>query len=144
MIDPSFQWVNRIFVLPFENETDGEVHAKYYLPTVIIGGRSLFDQPIKNDFKTYDNIRKIATGQGDDYTTGCLLDYEYVKEHYRLIAIDLSKQQKLNADPKAMLNFTISIEKETSIFFITEEGKETVLDFSKGTVKLYWFHFVLI
>ena len=133
MIDPSFQWVNRLFVLLFENETDGEVHTKYYLPTeeikdfnVIIDGRNLFDQPIKNDFKTYDNIRKIATGQGDDYTTGCLLDYDYVKEHYRLIAIDLSKQQKLDADPKATLNFTISIEKETSIFFITEEGKETV------------------
>ena len=133
MIDPSFQWVNRLFVLLFENETDGEVHTKYYLPTeeikdfnVVIDGRNLFDQPIKNDFKTYDNIRKIATGQGDDYTTGCLLDYDYVKEHYRLIAIDLSKQQKLDADPKATLNFTISIEKETSIFFITEEGKETV------------------
>ena len=151
MIDPSFQWVNRLFVLLFENETDGEVHTKYYLPTeeikdfnVVIDGRNLFDQPIKNDFKTYDNIRKIATGQGDDYTTGCLLDYDYVKEHYRLIAIDLSKQQKLDADPKATLNFTISIEKETSIFFITEEVKETVLDFSKETVKLYWFHFVLI
>ena len=72
------------FVLPFENETDREVHTKYYLPTeeikdynVIIDGRNFFYQPTKNDFKTYDNIRKIATGQGDDYTTGCLLDYNY-------------------------------------------------------------------
>ena len=52
-----------------------------------------FDQPISNDFKTYENIRKIATGQGDDYTTGCLLDYPYLKENYEMIAIDLSKQQ---------------------------------------------------
>ena len=52
-----------------------------------------FDQPISNDFKTYENIRKIATGQGDDYTTGCLLDYPCLKENYEMIAIDLSKQQ---------------------------------------------------
>ena len=67
-----------------------------------------FDQPIKNDQITYDNIRKIATGQGDYYPTGCLLDYLYFKEHYKLIAIDLRKQQALDADPKAIqqINFT--------------------------------------
>ena len=64
----------------------------------MINGRDFFDQPIKNDLKAYDNIRKI---QGDDYTTGCLLDYPYFKRYYKLIAIDLSKQQKLEADPKA-------------------------------------------
>ena len=63
---------------------------------------NFFDQPIKNDQITYDNIWKIATCQGDDYTIGCLPDYNYFKEHYMLIAIDLSKQQKLDADPKAM------------------------------------------
>ena len=67
----------------------------------MINGRDFFDQPIKNDLKAHDNIRKIATGQGDDYTTGCLLDYPYFKRYYKLIAIDLSKQQKLEADPKA-------------------------------------------
>ena len=94
-------------VLPFENETDREVHTQYYLPTeeikdynVTIDGRNFFDQPINNDFKTYDNTRKIATGQGEYYTTGCLLDYKYFKEHYKLIAIDLSKQQKLDAVSK--------------------------------------------
>ena len=69
---------------------------------VLIDGRNFSDQPIKNDLKTYDNIKKIATGQGDDYTTGCLLDYRYFKKYYKLIAIDLSKQQKLDADPKAI------------------------------------------
>ena len=85
------------------------MHTKYYLPTeeindynVTIDGRNFFDQPIKNGFKTYCNIRNITTGQGDDDTTGCLLDYNYFKEHYRLIAIDLSKQQHLDADPKAI------------------------------------------
>ena len=68
---------------------------------VMIDWRNFFDQPIKSDLKSYDKIRKIATGQGDDYTTGCLLDYPYFKRYYKLIAIDLSKQQKLEADPKA-------------------------------------------
>ena len=90
LVDSIFQEVNRLFVLSFENETNREVHKKYYI------GRNFFDQPIKNDLKTYDNIRKISAGQGDDYTAGWLLDYNYLKEHYELIAIDLSEQQKKN------------------------------------------------
>ena len=67
----------------------------------MINGRNFFDQPKKkNDLKTFNNIRKIAMGQGYDYTTGCLLDYPYFKKYFKLIAIDLSKQQKLDADPK--------------------------------------------
>ena len=63
-------------------------------------GRNYLDQRVKNDLKTYDNIRKSSIGQGDDYTTGCLLDYPYCKKYYKLIVIDLSKQQKLDADLK--------------------------------------------
>ena len=89
--------------------------------------------------KTYENIRKITTGQGDDYTTGCLLDYAYFKDHYKMIAIDLSKQQALDADPRAIqqINFTANLDRagNTTMFFIIEEAKETVLDFSQGTVK---------
>ena len=84
--------------MPFKDDDGQESHRQYYLPTVeikdynvVIDGRNFFDQPIKNDLKTYDNIRKIATDQGDDYTTGCLLDYPYFKKYYRLIIIDLSK-----------------------------------------------------
>ena len=84
--------------------------------------------------KTYDNIRKIVTGQWDVYTTGCLLDYPHFKEHYMLIAIDLSKQQKLDADPKAIQQ--INVTQNATIFFTIEETKETVLDFSKGTLKV--------
>ena len=74
------------------------MHTKYYLPTeeikncnAIIDGGNFFDQPIKNYFKTYDNIRNIASGQGDDYITGCLLGYNYFKKHYRAIAIGLNR-----------------------------------------------------
>ena len=79
----------------------------------MIDGRNFFDQPIKSDLKTYDNIREIATGRGDDYTNGCLLDYPYFKTYYKLIAIDLSKQQKLDADPKAIqqINFTGNLDR---------------------------------
>ena len=89
--------------------------------------------------KTYENIRRIATGQGDDYTTGCLLDYSYFKDHYKMIAIDVSKQQVLDADPRPIqqINLTANIDRvgNTTMFFIIEEVKETVLEFSQGTVK---------
>ena len=68
----------------------------------MIDGKIFSDQPINSMIKTYKNIRKIATGQGDDYTTGCLLDYTYFKKYYKMIAIDLSKQQVIDADPKAI------------------------------------------
>ena len=78
------QGVNKPFVLSFENTTGRTVHTKYYLPTVeiedynlTIDGQNIFDQPVRNNLRTYDNIRKIAIGQGDDYTTACLLDYNY-------------------------------------------------------------------
>ena len=109
---------------------------KYF--NVIIDETNFFDQPITNDFKAYDNIRKIATDQRDGYRTGCLIDYNYFREHYKLIAIDLSKQQKLDADPKAIqqINFTANLEKDPSVFFIIEEAGKIIIDFSKGTVKV--------
>ena len=68
----------------------------------MVDGKIFFDQPVKNDKVTYENIRKIAIGQGDDYTTGCLLDYACFKKYYKMIAVDLSKQQALDTDPKAI------------------------------------------
>ena len=68
----------------------------------MIDGKIFFDEPVKNDKVTYENIRKISTGQGDDYKTGCLLDYIYFKKYCKMIAVDLSKQQALDADPKAI------------------------------------------
>ena len=108
----------------------------------MIDGKNFFDQPIYSMTKTYENIWKIATGQGDDYTTGCLLDYPYFKNHYKMMAIDLSKQQTLDVDPRAIsqINFTANLDGEgnTAMFFIIEEAKETVLNFSQGTVKVLW------
>ena len=106
----------------------------------MIDGKNFFDQPVKNNKVTYENIRKIATGQGDDYTTGCLLDYIYFKNYYKMIAVDLSKQQALDAEPKAIqqIDFTVNlnIPRRTRIYFILEEAKETAFEFSQETVKV--------
>ena len=147
LVEPSFQGVNRLFVLAFENDAQRTSNKRYYLPNVeikdynvVIDGKNFFDQPVKNNKITYENIRKIATGQGDDYTTGCLLDYAYFRDIYKMIETDLSKQQELDADPREIqqINFTANLDRDwdTRIFFILEEVKETVLDFAQGTVKV--------
>ena len=101
----------------------------------MIDGKNFFDQPVKNKV-TYENIRKITIGQGDDYTTGCLLDYTY----FKMTAIDLSTQQALDADPKAIqqINLTANLDRDgnTRFYFILEETKETVFEFSHGTIKV--------
>ena len=106
----------------------------------MIDGKNFFDQPINSDLKTYDNIRRIATGQGDDYRTGCLLNYSYFKENYKMIAIDLNNQQALDADSRAIqqINFTANLARvgNTTMFFVIEEVKETVFEFLQGTVKV--------
>ena len=103
-------------------------------------GRNFFDQPINSMTTTYENVRRISAGHGDDYTTGCLLDYSYFKENYKLIAIDLSKQQALDADPRAIqqISFTANLERDrnTTMFFIIEQAKETAFEFSQGIVKV--------
>ena len=100
----------------------------------MIDGQKCFDQSVKNDSRTDDNIRKIANGQGDDYTTGCFVDYNYFKDYYKVIAIDLSKQLALDANRKAIkqINFTRNlirgrnvdgqiINANATMFFIIEE-----------------------
>ena len=106
----------------------------------MIDEKNFFDQPIKDNKITYENIRKMSTVQENDYTTGCLLDYTYFKKCYKMIAVDLSKKQALDADPKAMqqINFTANLDRagNTRFYFILEEAKETVFEFSQGTVKV--------
>ena len=103
--------VNRLFVLVYSNQ-DGDAKRfkteRYYLPkgfiknyNKIINGRNFYDQPIDSDIKRYEEIRKLITGQGEDYTTRCLLDYE-IKNNYRLIAVDLNRQKELHVDLKAV------------------------------------------
>ena len=99
----------------------------------MIDGKNLFGQPVKNDKVTYENIRKVAIGQGGDYTTGCLLDYTYFKKYYKMIAVDLSKQQALDPDPKIIqqVNFTANLDREgnTRLYSILEEARETIFGF---------------
>ena len=107
----------------------------------MINGENFFDQPIKNNKVTYENIRKIAPGLGDHYATGCLLDYSYFMDTYKMMAVDLNKQNVLDADPKEInqqINFTANLDRDgnTRVYFILEEAKETILDFSQGTVKV--------
>ena len=147
LVEPSFQGVNRLFVLAFENDTQKISHTGSYLPNVkiknynvMINGEKYFEQPIKANKSTYENVREIATGLGDDYTTGCLLDYLYFKDNYKMIGTDLSKQQVLDADPRAIqqINFNANLDRagNTRIYFILEESKEIKLDFSQGIVKV--------
>ena len=101
-LDPSFHGVNRLFVLDFNRDGDNvvteESHKKYFLPrvniteyNVLIDGRNFCDQPISSQIRKYDEVRRVALGKGDYYTTGCLLDCEYFKKYYQIIAVDLSK-----------------------------------------------------
>ena len=106
----------------------------------MINQRNLFDQPVKEHLITYDNILKIATGQWDNYATGCLLDSPYSRKCYKITTIDLSKQQALDANPKLMqqINLTANLDWDgnTTMFFNIEETKETISEFSQGTVKV--------
>ena len=146
-MEPIFQRVYRLFVLAFENDEQRTSNKRYYIPNVeikdynvMIDGNDFFDQPINNMIKTYENTRKITNGQGNDYTTGCLSDYTYFKKYYKKNAVDLSKIQALDADPKAIqqISFTANMDRpeNTRFYIILEEAKETVFEFSQGPVKV--------
>ena len=113
-LDASYQGVKRLFVLVYDNTAGNNqvsvgFFEKYFLPRVKIedynieiDGRNFYDQPINDLIKQNGEVRKVSTGQGDDNTTGYLLDFAYFKDNYRLIAADISKQKALNTDSKAM------------------------------------------
>ena len=150
LLDSSYQGVKRLFVLAYnntagDNQVSVDSYKKYFLPRVKIenynieiDGRNFYDQSINDLIKQYDEVRKISTGQGDDYTTGCLLDFAYFEKNYRLIAADLSKQKVLDADSRAIqqIIFTGKTREATVIYYIYEKSKETILEFSKGTTKV--------
>ena len=142
LLDASYQRVKRLFVLTYDNTAGNnqvsiDSYKKYFLPrvkteiTIEIDGRNFYDQPINDSIKQYDEVRKISTGQGDDYTTGCLLDYSYFKKIYRLIAVDLSKQKTLDADPLVIqqIIFTGKATANITVYYILEQSKETILEF---------------
>ena len=138
LTDPTFSNVNRLFVLSFENEDDRTSYYKYYMPSVeikdyniLIDGNTFFEFPIKNIEETFEKIIQITDHSGY-YRRGNLLDYEYFKEHYKLIAIDLSKHIELeNEEIKQQINFIGNLERDNGavMFFIIEKSEETTIEF---------------
>ena len=106
---------------------------------VIIVGRNFYDNPIESDIEKYRELKKVMIGKGEDYTTGSSLDYNYFNKHYKLVAVDSSKQKDLDADPRAIqrIEFKYMLETNSTIYWVLEKSKETILEFYKGTVKVY-------
>ena len=155
LLNASFQGVKRLFVLAYaiaangNNEAGIKNNKKYFLQrgvtkiyNVLIDGRIFYDQPINDLIKQYDEVKKVSTGYGDDYTTSCLLNYAYLKDNITLIAVDLSKQKALDADPRTIQQIifqgVVGGEDNTKIrlYAILEQSKETMLEFAKGTAKV--------
>ena len=148
-LDPSFQGVNRLFVMAYlrgNNQFARNDRKKYYLPridlnkyNVIIDGRNFYDNPIESDIEKCRELKKVMIGKGEDYTTESLLDYNYFKKHYKLVAVDLSKQKELDAGPRAIqqIEFKYMLGTDSTIYWVLGKSKETILEFYKGTVKVY-------
>ena len=145
-LEPSFQGVNRLFIMAY-NRANGQAtrngQEKYFLPridlekyNVIIDGRNFYDNPIESDIEKYRELKKVMIGKGEDYTTGSLLDFNYFDKRYKLVAVDLSKQKELDADLRAIqqIEFECMLGTNSTIYWILEKSKETILEFYKGTV----------
>ena len=151
--------VGRLFVLAYvvaagavNDEAGIKDNKKYFFQEerlkiitywLIEDGRNFYDQPINDLIKQYDEVRKVSTGHGDDYTTGSLLDYAYFKDNYRLIVVDLTKQEALDANLRAIQQIVFQgvvggDNTKIRLYTILEQPKETVLEFYKGTAKLLW------
>ena len=143
LIDSKFTKVNRLFVLSFENEEDRTSFSKYYTPkveikdfNVLINEKSFFDVPVKSKEEAYEKI--MSNSKNSDYTTGNFLDYEYFSKHYKLIAIDLSKETELeNPNLKQKINFISKLEDNSpTMFFIIEKSEKTTFEFSQNSVSI--------
>ena len=128
------------------NRATRDGRRKYYLPridlkkyNVIIDGRKFYDNPIENDTEKYRELKKVMIGKGGDYTTESLLDYNYFKKHYGIVTVDLYRQKKLDADPRSIqqIEFKYMLETNSTIYCVLEKSEETILEFYKGTVKVY-------
>ena len=142
--------VKRLFVFAYDatniNEAGIKDNRKYFLPkaeiksyNVLSDETNFYDQPINNFKKYYDEVRKNSIGQGDDYTTGCLLGYAYFKDNYKLIAVGLNKRNPLDADPRAtqQLVFQGFAGQKLMQYIFREKSKETVIEFFEGIAKVY-------
>ena len=135
-LDPSFQGVNRLFLMAY-NRANGQPtrngQQKYYLPridlekyNVIIDGRNFYNNPIESDIEKYRELKKVMIGKGEDYTTGSLLDFNYLKKHCKLIVVDLSNQKELDADPRAIqqIEFKYMLGINSTIYWVLEKYKK--------------------
>ena len=141
LIDPAFTNVNRLFVLSFARTILGDKRdsfSNFYLPkveikdfNVLIDGKRFLDLPVKNEEEAYEKI--IEMSNNNDYTTGNLLDFAYIKENYRLIATDLSEQVKLKDSQQ--INFIGKLEKghEATIIFVIEKSEQSTSRFSQNS-----------
>ena len=139
LVDPTFTNVNRLFVLAYQTAGDRQSYSQFYLPKVmvkdynfIIDKLAFFDLPIKTEEQAYEKIIDIS--RNNEYTTGNLLHYDYFRKYYKLIAIDLSKQQVLqeNEDLIQQVNFIGRLEEAANVFIIIEKKEHTVLEFSQN------------
>ena len=152
LLNASFEGVKRLFVLSYSSaasaaaggNTDGTVglkyNKKYFFPrgeienyNVLIDGRNIHDQPTNDILKQYDEVKKVSTGHADDYTNACLLDYAYFKDNYKLIAVDLSKQKALDADPRAIQQILLQ-----GVVGGAAGTKKNYILFFKNQKKQYW------
>ena len=148
-LDPSFQGVNRLFVMAYNRENGQPTRngqRKHYLPridlekyNVIIDGRNFYDNPIESDIEKYRELKKVMIRKGEDFTTGSLFDFNYFDQHYKLVAVDLSKQIELDADPRAIQQFEFKylLGTNSAIYWVLEKSKETISEFDEGTIKVY-------
>ena len=147
MIEPTFQGVNRLFILTYLDAASRDSTSTLFIPNqqvdnynITIDGRNIFESPIvTTDRRGYKNLRDIMMGNGDDYTVGSMIDYNYFANTYKIIAVDLSRQKVLDADPRAVQQINFKGTKDAAnlkAIFIMEESKDTILNFTQGTVKV--------
>ena len=150
LVDSLFQGVNRLFVLAYSNDATNKIirmegPRRYALPrvnltkfNVLIDGRNFYDQPISDKITKYEELIKLTTGKGEDYTTGYLLDRAYADKHYTITACDLSKQRELDAYLRLIqqIEIVFMLGTNSQILTIFEKSKETVLEFTKGITKI--------
>ena len=145
LVDPTFTNGNRLLVLAYQTADDKQSYSQFYLPKVmvkdyniIIDKLAFFDLPIKTEEEVYEKIIDIS--RNNEYTTGNLLDYDYFKKYYKLIAIDLSKQQVLQENEHLIqqINFIGKLEEATNVFIIIEKKENTILEFSQNLANVIY------
>ena len=156
-LDASFQGVSKLFAAAYEtddierNANTEESRRRYYLPraeikdyNILIDGRNFYDQNVNSSIVKYNELLKMTTGRLEDYSTGCLLDYDYYIKDFNIVGIDLSHQAILDSDPKInqQIEFVYKLPSSNAdinynLLTVFGKEKQTILKFSGGTVKVY-------